>query len=242
MTKDCSEASGEDSPVSLDTAEALLSLGFQTSAIPMYQTLHSLELLKCLFNSMRKFWLKVWSYCRGFLIGMTPCCLPAGFLSRRVVWHAWHAVRYIHPWLNMHNIKCRATSEKLIHVASRQGWLNVSGDLVDRPDEPWQPPELHGWVMLSPICWGDIPYAGAAGSTPRAGSQSWANIAHSRHLSRLKDLQSQSNCGGRCTVALHRNLSQAMRHGRVVIVTNAADGWIETSCAAFMPGYLTFLS
>ena len=30
--------------------------------------------------------------------------------------------------------------------------------------------------------------------------------------------------------------TEAMTHGRVVIVTNAADGWIETSCAAFMPG------
>ena len=41
--------------------------------------------------------------------------------------------------------------------------------------------------------------------------------------------------------------TEAMTHGRVVIVTNAADGWIETSCAAFMPGcsassnYLFFL-
>eukprot|EP00438_Fugacium_kawagutii_P009003 Skav217159 [mRNA] locus=scaffold566:85766:87088:+ [translate_table: standard] len=37
-------------------------------------------------------------------------------------------------------------------------------------------------------------------------------------------------------VKVEQTLLTAMAHGRVVIVTNAADGWIETSCAAFMPG------
>ena len=31
--------------------------------------------------------------------------------------------------------------------------------------------------------------------------------------------------------------AQAMAYGRVVIVTNALEGWVETSCAAFLPGY-----
>ena len=34
------------------------------------------------------------------------------------------------------------------------------------------------------------------------------------------------------------SVDKAMGYGRVVIVTNAAHGWVEMSCAAFMPGCL----
>eukprot|EP00931_Biecheleriopsis_adriatica_P036420 TRINITY_DN20984_c0_g1_i1.p1 TRINITY_DN20984_c0_g1~~TRINITY_DN20984_c0_g1_i1.p1 ORF type:complete len:255 (-),score=66.73 TRINITY_DN20984_c0_g1_i1:200-964(-) len=38
-----------------------------------------------------------------------------------------------------------------------------------------------------------------------------------------------------------QTLLSAMKHGRLVIVTNAADGWVESSCSAFMPGLLPLL-
>lgn len=108
LSTDCSEASGEDSPVSLDTAEALLIFDWDDTLLPT-------------------------------------------------------------SWI------------------SQQGWLNVSGDLVDRPDE----------IILT-----------------------------REQQVLLQELE----------VKVEQTLLTAMTHGRVVIVTNAADGWIETSCAAFMPG------
>ena len=93
---------------------------------------------------------------------------------------------------------------------ARQGWLNVSGDLVDRPDVTWldlchccvrfwslwpgirlNPTWIHASMILQTFfsCTssapGDNPYAGAAGSTAGARSQSWANFAHSLELMRL---------------------------------------------------------
>lgn len=35
-----------------------------------------------------------------------------------------------------------------------------------------------------------------------------------------------------------QTLLSAMKHGRVVVVTNAADGWVESSCSTFLPGLL----
>ncbi|CAJ1332175.1 unnamed protein product, partial [Effrenium voratum] len=37
-------------------------------------------------------------------------------------------------------------------------------------------------------------------------------------------------------VKVEQTLLTAMGYGRVVIVTNAMEGWVETSCAAFLPG------
>lgn len=37
-------------------------------------------------------------------------------------------------------------------------------------------------------------------------------------------------------VKVEQTLLTAMAYGRVVIVTNALEGWVETSCAAFLPG------
>mmetsp|Transcript_63117 Transcript_63117/g.160188 ORF Transcript_63117/g.160188 Transcript_63117/m.160188 type:complete len:254 (+) Transcript_63117:146-907(+) len=39
-----------------------------------------------------------------------------------------------------------------------------------------------------------------------------------------------------------QTLSVAKRHGKVVLVTNAEEGWIELSCAKFMPTLLPVLS
>jgi len=43
---------------------------------------------------------------------------------------------------------------------------------------------------------------------------------------------------GRC---VERTLSLAMQHGRVVIVTNAAAGWVEHSCSKFLPALCPLL-
>eukprot|EP00913_Durusdinium_trenchii_P015699 g14753.t2 len=107
-TKDCSEASGEDSPVSLDSADALVFFDWDDTLLPT-------------------------------------------------------------SWI------------------SQQGWLNADGNLVDRPDE----------IILS-----------------------------REQQVLLQELE----------VKVEHTLLMAMRYGRVVIVTNAADGWVEMSCAAFMPG------
>jgi len=113
LSTDCSEASGEDSPVSLDAADALLIFDWDDTLLPT-------------------------------------------------------------SWI------------------SQQGWLNGSGDLVDRPDE----------IILT-----------------------------REQQVLLQELE----------VKVEQTLLTAMRHGRVIIVTNAADGWIETSCAAFLPGLSSLL-
>jgi len=108
LSTDCSEASGEDSPVSLDSADALVFFDWDDTLLPT-------------------------------------------------------------SWI------------------SQQGWLNADGNLVDRPDE----------IILS-----------------------------REQQVLLQELE----------VKVEHTLLMAMRYGRVVIVTNAADGWVEMSCAAFMPG------
>eukprot|EP00439_Symbiodinium_sp_Y106_P045939 s815_g5.t2 len=104
---------------------------------------------------------------------------------------------------------------------SRQGWLNEDGGL-DSVDEVSLTREQQ--VLLQEL---EV-------KVEQTLLTAWNLTASGQSIARW--LRATLSSAVFCELHCFPVCAQAMAYGRVVIVTNALEGWVETSCAAFLPG------